>query len=452
MAKGSETLASIAYTRNKDIGVTKATDKGLPGEEKATYTYDENSRLTKAEGAAYAYDAANDLTKAGSNTYAYNAADQLETDTVSKKMADTYTYNEVGQRTKTSPASGPAINYGYDQAGNLTSISRSKEGEVPAIEDSYAYNGEGLRTSETISGSTSYLAWDAAEELPLILANGTYSFIYGPGDVPIEQVNNSSGVVSYLHRDQEDSTRLLTGEKGEVTGAYSYSAYGEATGHTGSATTPLGYDGQYTSSDTGLIYLRARVYDPGTGQFLSVDALKAISGEPYGYTDDNPLNYGDATGLLFGIELRSWEEAAEGVAGWGDTLTFGATKWARERLGDENVDTCSAAYQAGGYAGVATTLLIPGEDDLEAAAHVWPETAEEMDEMLGIEGTRVPDGPTTPGRNKVTWEPNAHTKITFEQHPYDQGAPDSHTGPHWHLDTPAGSHERYFPGEPIPGY
>jgi RHS repeat-associated protein len=31
---------------------------------------------------------------------------------------------------------------------------------------------------------------------------------------------------------------------------------------------PLGYDGQYTSSDTGLIYLRNRVNDPSTAQFL----------------------------------------------------------------------------------------------------------------------------------------------------------------------------------------
>lgn len=31
------------------------------------------------------------------------------------------------------------------------------------------------------------------------------------------------------------------------------------------------YDAQYTSPDTGLIYLRARTYDPATAQFLSVD-------------------------------------------------------------------------------------------------------------------------------------------------------------------------------------
>jgi RHS repeat-associated protein len=34
---------------------------------------------------------------------------------------------------------------------------------------------------------------------------------------------------------------------------------------------PLGYAGQYTDPNTGLVYLTARWYDPTTGQFMSVD-------------------------------------------------------------------------------------------------------------------------------------------------------------------------------------
>ena len=69
----------------------------------------------------------------------------------------------------------------------------------------------------------------------------------------------------------------------------------------GTATTPLGYDAQYTSTDTGLIYMRARVYDPATAQFLTQDPLEAITGEPYSYVADNPLNHRDPTGLFLGI-------------------------------------------------------------------------------------------------------------------------------------------------------
>jgi hypothetical protein len=84
------------------------------------------------------------------------------------------TYDELGERTKTKPTSSPATTYGYDQGG-LTSVERPKEGEVSEIKDTYAYNGEGLRASQTISGTTTFLAWNVTEGLPLILSDGTNS-------------------------------------------------------------------------------------------------------------------------------------------------------------------------------------------------------------------------------------------------------------------------------------
>lgn len=294
MTKGAETLASLVYARENVGQVETITSKGLPGEEKPGYTYDENNRLTKGGATAYEYDTANDLTKIGSNKYTYDKASELETGPSLK-----YTYNELGQRTKTTPTTGPATTYGYDQSGNLISITRPKEGSTAKIEDTYAYDGTGLRASQTITGTTSYLAWDTAEKLPLLLNDGTNSYIYGPNGQPIEQIN-SGGTALYLHHDQAGSTRLLTGSTGKNEGAYSYTPYGTSE-HTGTATTPLGYDGQYTSSDTGLIYLRARVYDPATGQFMSIDPLASFTRAPYTYAQDDPVNRADLTGLCAGF-------------------------------------------------------------------------------------------------------------------------------------------------------
>jgi RHS repeat-associated protein len=362
MKKGTETLASLSYTRDNDAQVKSTTQKGLPGTETVEDAYDEDNRLTKAGATEFKYDAANNPTTNGSSTDTFNEADEL-----TKGSAASYTYNELGQRTKTTPTSGPATTYGYDQAGNLISVERPKEGATAEIKDTYAYNGEGLRASETISGSTHYITWQTAGvELPLILSNESGNAIYGPEGVPIEQIS-SGGTVTYLHHDQQGSTRLLTSTSGTITGKCTYSAYGNAACE-GSTTSPFGYDGQYTSSDTGLIYLRNRVYDPATAQFLSVDPLEGLTGEPYAYANDNPVNEADLTGLGFFGELEELgEEVGEGVAGWGDKLTFGLTKKVREAIGDENVDTCSAGYQAGGYAGLATTFFVPGEDDAEAA-------------------------------------------------------------------------------------
>jgi RHS repeat-associated protein len=120
--------------------------------------------------------------------------------------------------------------------------------------------------------------------------------MYGRLENTIEQINNSTGEVLYLHHDQAGSTRLLTGSTGKVEGAYTYGPYGATEGHTGTATTPLGYDGQYTSPDTGLIYMRARVYDPATAQFLTVDPEVGTTRAPYTYAGDNPLNEADPSG------------------------------------------------------------------------------------------------------------------------------------------------------------
>jgi RHS repeat-associated protein len=289
MAKGTEMQASLAYTRDSNGQLTKTVSHGLPGGETTEYEYNEDEQLTKAGSTSYEYDPAANLTKIGTATNKYSAAEEL-----TESGATGYAYNEDGERTEMTPASGPATTYGYDEAGDLTSVARPAEGSSPKIEDAYAYNGDGLRTAQTISGTTSYMTWDVAEGLPLLLTDGTDSYIYGPDGLPVEQVS-SSGTVSYLHHDQQGSTRLLTSSSGEVVGKCSYSAYGSPDCE-GSASTPMGYDGQYTNADTGLVYLRAREYDPATGQFLTVDPFAAISGERYSYAEDDPIDKYDPSG------------------------------------------------------------------------------------------------------------------------------------------------------------
>jgi len=311
MAKGAETLASLVYTRNKDGQVEGVTSKGLPGEEKPAYTYDVNRRLEKGGPTGYKYDEANNPTEIGGLTYSYDAADEPEKAKEGGTTKASYTYDEVGERTRTTPSTGPATSYGYDEAGRLTSVERPKEGETQAIEDTYAYNGDGLRMSQTISKTTSFMAWDTSGRLPLILNDGANSYLYGPGGLPIEQINGEGKVV-YLHHDQQGSTRLLTGPTGALEGSVTYDAYGGAAASTGSVHTPLGYAGQYTDSDTGLIYLRARFYDPVTAQFLTVDPADEQTLAPYTYALDDPLSRGDPSGLCVVASAAGYRAPNEG--------------------------------------------------------------------------------------------------------------------------------------------
>jgi RHS repeat-associated protein len=291
MKKGSETLASLTYARDKIGQVESETQTGLPGGEKTEFKYDEKDRLTKAASTEFKYDAADNPTTLGATTLKYDKASQLEEAGTTK-----YVFDKLGQRTEAKPSSGPVTKYGYDQAGNLTSVNRTAEGEVPKIEDTYTYDGNGLRASQKVSGTTKQLAWDVNAPLPLLLYDGTNYYLYGPDGLPFAQI--ASETPTYLHHDQLGSTRLLTNSSGEAKGTYTYSVYGAISGQTGTATTPLGWAGQLRNDSTGLIYLRARVYDPTTAQFLSVDPLAMQTGETYGYAEQNPVNAEDPTGEL----------------------------------------------------------------------------------------------------------------------------------------------------------
>lgn len=175
------------------------------------------------------------------------------------------------------------------QVSNL----RSVQFQITA---SYAYNGDGLRTSKTVNGATEGFSWNLISPVPLLLQDAGTAFLYGPGDILIEQVA-PSGTPTYIHQDEVGSTRLLTDSAGNVAGTYSYSAYGSLTAHTGTAGSPIQFAGEYVDSETGFVYLRARYYDPATAQFISADPYAALTRQPYAYAGDSPLNGTDPSGL-----------------------------------------------------------------------------------------------------------------------------------------------------------
>jgi RHS repeat-associated protein len=285
MTGTSGTLASLAYARDDDGRVTSETPSGLPGGEQ-TLAYNQLGDLTQSGAGSYSYNAADSpTTEASAAGYAYDPSGELTNSTTA-----TYTYDDLGQRTVLTPTTGAATSYTYDQAGNLSSISRATATSMET------YSGDGLLASQTAGGTTASYTWDTTQSVPLLLSDTTNSYIYAPNGLPIEQVS-VTGTPTYLHHDQLGSTRLLTSTTGSVLATFSYDAYGNRTGATGTATTPLGYAGEYRDDNTGLVYLRARWYDPATAQFLTVDPLAAITGEPYNYANNNPLNQTDPTGL-----------------------------------------------------------------------------------------------------------------------------------------------------------
>ena len=181
---------------------------------------------------------------------------------------------------------------------------------------------------------TKKFVYDLAEGLSQVLSDGTNTYVYGPGGVPVEQINGST--VTYLHQDQLGSTRVLTNQTANVVATYSYDPYGKAT-KTGTASTPMQYAGQYNDAESGLYWMRARSYDPNTGSFITVDPMLPMTGSAYGYASGDPVNNTDplglftipGTGICVAIADPSCDNSANAAwagnvyAGIGNALTFG---------------------------------------------------------------------------------------------------------------------------------
>lgn len=90
----------------------------------------------------------------------------------------------------------------------------------------------------------------------------------------------------YLVPDIAGSPVAAMDEQGGVIWRKSYAPYGEEqAASSGSAS--LGYAGKPKDSETGLVYMGARWYDPVTGRFFSVD--------PQGFDQGNPQSFGRYT-------------------------------------------------------------------------------------------------------------------------------------------------------------
>lgn len=351
-------IATFTYSRDALGQLTSTTPKTVPGQSNETYGYTTLNQLnavntaTTANNAAYAYDAAGNLVKRGAQTLAYDSAGEL-TNLVSASAGTTsYTYDSLGNRTASASGGAAVASYGYDQQNRLVSYTQPATSSTPIA--TYTYNGDGLRMSKTLSGAaTEYFTWDTAEGLPLLLQDAAVSFVYGPGGLPLEQINDVDNTVSFLLQDQLGSTRVVANHSGLVAATYTYDAYGAVTSHTGNASTPLQFAGQYTDAESGLLYLRARYYDPATAQFLTRDPLLALTKAPYGYVSGNPLNGADPTGNLFGLDTLIG-------AGVGAVLGFGASVLTQEVL-TGNVDWNQAAGAAvgGAVTGAAATVCGP---------------------------------------------------------------------------------------------
>jgi RHS repeat-associated protein len=265
------------------------------------YTYDNMGRLAsntsnQTTSGAYKYSNTGNLTTKLGETQIFNAANQITATNVKTDLL--YTSDIRGNRTIQRDATTKIIdrNYAYNQRNQLAGT--GSYGETVY----YAYDANGLLKRRTKNAVDKKFIWDYNSSVPTLLDDGDYEYIYTVSNTPAAQINKTTGAVTYLHAAETGSVVSATNSNGDVVGAYAYTAYGDIETPAGvmdpeHSQTRFGYAGEWKDPETGLYNLRARWYEPTTGNFLTRDPVEQDTNEVYSYASGNPYLYTDPLGL-----------------------------------------------------------------------------------------------------------------------------------------------------------
>jgi RHS repeat-associated protein len=129
----------------------------------------------------------------------------------------------------------------------------------------------------------------------------------------VYRVSGGVGTYSYYHHDHLGSLTAITNAAGSIVEQDSYDAWGKLRTITGGSDSAdsltsaalFTYTGQENLAKVALLHYNARTYDPQVGKFMGSDP---IAGHPYStqgwnryaYTENNPLNSIDPTGMADG--------------------------------------------------------------------------------------------------------------------------------------------------------
>lgn len=163
----------------------------------------------------------------------------------------------------------------------------------------YAYNGDGDRVSQAVDGVTTTYLLDVATPLTMVLAEQTGAapaiyYLHG-----LDLVAQSDGAATeYFLYDGLGSVRQLADAPGNVLLAQTYDPYGSVYTSVGVDASSYGFTGEQVDAN-GLVYLRARYYQPRQGRFFQLDpSRQEVNLYQYSYSNPPIIPIRRATALV----------------------------------------------------------------------------------------------------------------------------------------------------------
>ena len=416
-AQSGVALTDLTYLYDVDGQLTEIVDNLDPSASKAI-SYDMLNRLVQvAEGIPasqggvpvpvedYAYDEEGNRTSSHlSALYASNAHNQLTED------ADyLYAYDTKGNRvSRTEKASGDVETYTYDSQNRLVGY------VSPTTTASYAYDALDRRIAKTVDGAVEsfvYDPWDPyspiANDVLLDFEAGALvkRWLHGTNvDEPLafENYNGTtaggSGTAHEMFADRLGSiTEVVEAATNTVAASYEYDSFGQRSAI--GLSQRYGFTAREVDDESGLMYFRARHYDPTLGQFVQRDPIGFAAGDLnlYAYVWNDPFNWTDPSGLVSTTDYLVGT-AGVGLAAAAYCQASGACASASDGFGDIFEGAGDALPEPPPSSVLAPTLPIAsglGALMQNAFAALNQAVEEWWNKAAGDEGTAPPGGPGT---------------------------------------------------------
>lgn len=275
-----------------------------------------NGLAAGAVRAAYQYDwlnnrvVATDL--AGTNTYYYtfddaNQLTSVRTGSETGTLVKAFIYDANGNMIQkcedgtitvsANSCTGTTVtSMSYDPLNRLTGVTKTGFSA-----QTYTYDDQGRRIAKTVGAATTYYVYDGDNIAAEYGSNWTTAaaiYTHGPNtDQPL--FRSAGGATKYYHQDGLGSVVAVT--LNGIPAGQLFDAWGNVIKANQNSASPIpqyGYTGR-EPDETGLIYYRARYYDPQIGRFLQRDPIGFAGGlNMYAYVSNNPVNKVDPTGTV----------------------------------------------------------------------------------------------------------------------------------------------------------